>query len=878
MYTITHDGRPFFDPSTNGFKVEAPQLTLEANKIASMDLTVYPNNPEFEQIKDHTSTFAIYQDGTLMMKLRPAYRKNTFAGGATWRCEELAAKLDDVFHRPDYFTGTVAAYLAHIIEYYQWISGDTNVRLGNVLYKATETDTFINDEYEGHWQAMMSHVVDVYGGYILPRYEGDYIYIDYLSDEDLPVCGQTIRFGKNMADMFLETESSEMFSVLIPLGPDVDVSNPQPGQASSRPMNIGSVNGGLDYLESAEGIALYGRREKTQTWESATDAADLKAKGQAYLAEHAVKLKKTITLSAADLHNLNVNIAAIGWMQRIPILSEPHEVDTQYTATKLTIPLGVPDLLQLQMGEPKEVFTDRVPPASITGRSSGGRSGRAAGSGDVSHWEKIVSAQRELLKNTGIYKIWQSGIVVDAEQGTRLFSIEQLFTEQQGVLSEQSADLVVKSNQISTLVQKTGINSVGENETLYSRITQTANEIASEVTRARGVEGTLSSRITQTEEGLESKVSYTSFTGNEIASRINQTATTILLSASKINLEGYVTASELSATNANIANLVNGSTTAQMLKAASLEATSVLTVANKGASWHSVTKAGFVSQTEVQFLGDNDLSLAHYHSISASENNGVVSFTLGAPQRTEGSTNFNIAATQFYKDGVAAAASAVTITGAARTAGPTFSSTYKTAYIDVTSMASNGATGVTQNMAIDVSDAWDAGEASVTVDNIARRANDLRSGTNILVYPRATASNGATHDETFTVDASAVYTAGQNAVTVSSVAKNGDQSYADDNKTITVPVLATASNGKTKSEDITVDATATYNLAAWNYAAVGATKTGNTSWASNSKSCTIQVTVLDRQNRSYGPYSITVDTTKAYSDGWTKGFQDGIEA
>lgn len=300
------------------------------------------------------------------------------------------------------------------------------------------------------------------------------------------------------------------------------------------------------------------------------------------------------------------------------------------------------------------------------------------------------------------------------------------------ISTQMNAAITVQADRITNLVTRTDTLETGQSNMEASLILM-ADQIASKVSQhdyddTLGEIAVMESSITQLSNSIESKVSYNDYNGNEIASRINQTATTILLSASKINLEGYVTASELSATNANIANLVNGSTTAQMLKAASLEATSVLTVANKGASWHRVTKTGYVSQTEVQFLGDNDLSLAHYHSISASENNGVVSFTLGAPQRTEGSTNFNIAATQFYQDGVAAA---------------------------------------------------------------------FQQGTD----------NGA-----------------------------------------------------------------------WNYAAVGATNTGTKSWASDSKSCVINVTVLDRNNRTYGPYEITVDTRKAYSDGWTKGFQDGSEA
>lgn len=54
---------------------------------------------------------------------------------------------------------------------------------------------------------------------------------------------------------------------------------------------------------------------------------------------------------------------------------------------------------------------------------------------------------------------------------------------------------------------------------------------------------TAKSRITVTESAIESKVSK-----NDVVSSINQTAETIRISASKINLDGYVTASNLAAT------------------------------------------------------------------------------------------------------------------------------------------------------------------------------------------------------------------------------------------------------------------------------------------------------------------------------------------
>ena len=83
-------------------------------------------------------------------------------------------------------------------------------------------------------------------------------------------------------------------------------------------------------------------------------------------------------------------------------------------------------------------------------------------------------------------------------------------------------------------------------------LTVQAKEIAAKVSHTEFDD--LGNRVSSAEasltvqaEQIESKVSTTDFNGNEIASRINQTATTITIQAQKIDLQGYVTASQLAA-------------------------------------------------------------------------------------------------------------------------------------------------------------------------------------------------------------------------------------------------------------------------------------------------------------------------------------------
>lgn len=119
-----------------------------------------------------------------------------------------------------------------------------------------------------------------------------------------------------------------------------------------------------------------------------------------------------------------------------------------------------------------------------------------------------------------------------------------------------SARLTVEADRITAEVQ----NRQQQGQTLSSRITQTANAITAEVNRASAAEGQLSSRITVTADRIETKVSK-----NGVISSINQSAESIDINASRVNLSGYVTASQLNSVDARIDNLMSGSTTASKI-------------------------------------------------------------------------------------------------------------------------------------------------------------------------------------------------------------------------------------------------------------------------------------------------------------------------
>ena len=210
--------------------------------------------------------------------------------------------------------------------------------------------------------------------------------------------------------------------------------------------------------------------------------------------------------------------------------------------------LGEPERVEVELANRLDTFTKSVSKIASTastasyeshsvGRSSARGSQLSGVAGDTKRIELVVTDVQEAVDGTGITEMWQSGIVIDAQAGVTISSLYQGF-------SSQYAAINVNSGNISSLVTKTGVNSLGVGETLYSLIQQEAGKI---------------SLIVNSDNTLNSAKIILAINGNEGSS--------VEISADKVNLSGYVTASDLAATNAQITNLTSGVTTASHLDA-----------------------------------------------------------------------------------------------------------------------------------------------------------------------------------------------------------------------------------------------------------------------------------------------------------------------
>lgn len=215
-------------------------------------------------------------------------------------------------------------------------------------------------------------------------------------------------------------------------------------------------------------------------------------------------------------------------------------------------------------------------------------------------WSRVASI---MVDGSGIYQrvVKTEGDMVTAQSAITL-NENAITAEVQRALGAEgtlSSAITVEAGRITSEITR-ATNAEG---TLSSRITQTDTAIQTEVTRATTAEGGLSSRITQTADAISAEVTRATSAENSLSGRITvasdkvslvvkenageyvvdaasivlginaQTGSYVEISASKIDLDGYVTATELNAQKARIDNLVSGTTEASELRASSLRAT-----------------------------------------------------------------------------------------------------------------------------------------------------------------------------------------------------------------------------------------------------------------------------------------------------------------
>lgn len=370
MYQIKCDDYVLFDHRDESLIVLDPKCKLEVNTVGEASFTVLSDHPYYGTLRKLKSIFEIRQDNDPIFRGRMTADSRNFHNQYFVDLEGVLAFTNDSVVDPFSFPGDFpeAGNADNIVEYFlKWLIEDVHngqvedwqkLKVGTVT--VTDPNNYIarsSDKYLHTWDILKSKLFESeLGGYLCIRYESDGNYVDYLSGFPLTNT-QPIRLGENLLDMRNDSDASETYSAILPIGKDgLTLAGLEDGDLTDDLTKKGK------FIYSKTAVAEYGWicvPVEESTWEDVTLESNLKTKGMDYLAGTAVLLSNTFTVKAVDLHFSDDQIQSFRIYRNITVDSPTHGVSgVSYPLTKLEIDIFNPQNTAITIGATSRTLID----------------------------------------------------------------------------------------------------------------------------------------------------------------------------------------------------------------------------------------------------------------------------------------------------------------------------------------------------------------------------------------------------------------------------------------------------------------------------------------------------------------------------------------
>lgn len=323
---ILADGIVTYDSRVEEYALEGLKTTAGLNKGGTAEITMPPGHPGYNAYTSYRTVVELYENGVLQFRGRALYPSDDFYNTRTVVCEGERCFLRDGIMRPYLYQDSPAAIFADALaKYNAQVDGWKQFSLGQVT--VTDANDYVRLENQSAETCLefFDKLVERCGGYIVfSTDDNGGRAINWLAEINTE-CAQAIEFGENLLEFARSGETNDLATVLVPYGAQ--------NEDGSR-VTIESVNGGRDWIEDAEAVALRGRICATNTWDDVTDPANLLTKAQAWLREHRLAVT-SLQLTAADLSVLDRSLDSFNPGVWVPVKSGPHLVNDHFQVTDL---------------------------------------------------------------------------------------------------------------------------------------------------------------------------------------------------------------------------------------------------------------------------------------------------------------------------------------------------------------------------------------------------------------------------------------------------------------------------------------------------------------------------------------------------------------
>lgn len=361
MYKIILDKNKIVQDSIDNIVI-SPVLTEKLNGVPTLKYTIPYSDKFYQDYQRRISKIEVKYDDVSKFKGRLLNDRLLFNGNKELTFEGELAFLNDIQYPPYEFEGDYGDLFKDVLNYYNSkCDKDKRFNVGQITM--TDSNNYItrsSETYSSCWNVISEKILS-YGGYIKLRYVGDERYLDLLYESGV-VTKQKIEFGENLLDLEEYIDSSEIATVVIPLGAKKNDTkelndNIQRTYTAER-IDIRSVNNGKLCIESKL-VKKLGRVERVVNWDDVTIPSNLLTKAKKKCDELILE-NQSITAKAIDLHYAGNDTPYFKIGDIIPILSKPHNIETTAILTERTTYLNDPTQDTFSLGTEKKTLTSSV--------------------------------------------------------------------------------------------------------------------------------------------------------------------------------------------------------------------------------------------------------------------------------------------------------------------------------------------------------------------------------------------------------------------------------------------------------------------------------------------------------------------------------------
>lgn len=293
-----------YDRRLPGHDLLALSYTAGLNKAGTATITMPPGHPAYNAYEPYKPVVTIIDDGVKVFRGRALKPDDDFLGRRTVTCEGERCFFRDAVMRPYLYQAAPDVIFADIVGIYNsQVEEDKRFVVGTVT--VTDPNGYVRLESSKAEQTSdtLDKLVERCGGYIVFTDNEDGARVVNWFEAVSYRNSQTIDFGENLLDLKRSTGNNELATRIIPYG----AKNEETGEL----VTIESVNGGLDYIQDDEAVALRGIITKPVFYDDVTEPLNLKRKAEQDL-NTSKNLITSLTLTATDLSVLGTSAAIAG--------------------------------------------------------------------------------------------------------------------------------------------------------------------------------------------------------------------------------------------------------------------------------------------------------------------------------------------------------------------------------------------------------------------------------------------------------------------------------------------------------------------------------------------------------------------------------------